>query len=178
MCRTEIRSRVVPRSSHSLDRAGPVARPPKRNRALSSASMSWQEAFMPFDPLELADHFRKHRADFNVSSDKQYEVLADRFLASPIKSTQMECVRQNGDRIRYDMNTRELGVISTAGVIRTYFKPRPCAGLVRYACHAIRLLTTSPTSTTAARNEQHLSGLRVPASVASNRLPHLPMLRY
>ena len=178
MCRTEIRSRVVPRSSHSLDRAGPVARPPKRNRALSSASMSWQEAFMPFDPLELADHFRKHRADFNVSSDKQYEVLADRFLASPIKSTQMECVRQNGDRIRYDMNTRELGVISRAGVIRTYFKPRPCAGLVRYACHAIRLLTTSPTSTTAARNEQHLSGLRVPASVASNRLPHLPMLRY
>jgi pyocin large subunit-like protein len=94
---------------------------------------------MPFDPLELADHFRKHRGDFNVSSDKQYEALADQFLAGTRKATQVECVRRKGDRVRNDTITTEMAVISKSGVTRTYFKPRPCASLPptapRVPCH-------------------------------------------
>jgi pyocin large subunit-like protein len=84
---------------------------------------------MPFDPLKLADHFNKHRADFQVSSDNDYEALADGFASRQRHPKLMECRRKMGDFIRYDGMTEEYAVLSGAGVIRTYFKPVPCASL-------------------------------------------------
>jgi hypothetical protein len=37
--------------------------------------------------------------------------------------------RSKGDVLRYDPMTEEYGVLSTAGLIRTYFKPLPCIKL-------------------------------------------------
>jgi len=94
---------------------------------------------MPFDPLELADHFKKHRADFTVLTDRDYEAMADHFFASPPAPHVMECIRTRGDVIRYDTITTEYAVRSSAGIIRTYFKPVPCssiqAGAPRVPCH-------------------------------------------
>jgi pyocin large subunit-like protein len=94
---------------------------------------------MPFEPLELADHYRKHRADFAVSTAADYEAMAERFLASPLAPNLLECARTMGDVVRYDTMTMEYGVRSNAGIIRTYFKPAPCSSISRGArkipCH-------------------------------------------
>jgi pyocin large subunit-like protein len=94
---------------------------------------------MPFDPLELADHYAKHRADFVVFTEKEYEAMADRFMAGPLAPHLMECTRRNLDIIRYDTITTEYAVCTSAGIIRTYFKPVPCASIPmggpRVPCH-------------------------------------------
>ena len=51
-----------------------------------------------------------------------------------------ECRRKKGDVLRYDPTTEEFGVVSSAGIIRTYFKPIPCASLppmIRHNCHGL-----------------------------------------
>lgn len=52
----------------------------------------------------------------------------------------LDCIRPiGGDRLRYDTITMKFVVQSKDGVVRTYFKPRPCssipAGLPRVRCH-------------------------------------------
>ena len=37
-----------------------------------------------FHPHELADHFNRHRGDFGVTTDKDYEQRADKFLSAPM----------------------------------------------------------------------------------------------
>ena len=92
-----------------------------------------------FDAAELQIHYAKHRADFAVSTDKEYERLADAFLSRPLYPDLMQCTRTKGDIVRYDVVTQEYGVLSVSGVIRTYFKPIPCASLAvaapRVNCH-------------------------------------------
>jgi len=78
-----------------------------------------------FDPLRLAAHFQAHRADFGAATAAAYEALADRFLGGPIDTRTHQCVRSNGDVLRYSELTQEFGIISARGVIRTYFKPKP-----------------------------------------------------
>lgn len=94
---------------------------------------------MPFDPLELPIHYARHRTDFAVATDKEYERLAEHFLARPPAPHLLECKRGGGDFTRYDTITREYIVRSGGGAIRTYFKPVPCssipAGLPRVRCH-------------------------------------------
>jgi pyocin large subunit-like protein len=94
---------------------------------------------MPFDPLELADHFARHHADFAVSTDTDYEDMAERFLDAPRTPQLMECTRGNRDIVRYDTITTEYAVRTSTGIIRTYFKPVPCssipAGAPPVRCH-------------------------------------------
>ena len=81
---------------------------------------------MPFvDQAERDDHFVKHGADFGVGTPEDYEALADAFLAGPRGPSTMEYTRSRGDRIRYDTQTDEFGVVSVNGVVRTYFRPVP-----------------------------------------------------
>jgi pyocin large subunit-like protein len=101
---------------------------------------------MPFDPLELADHYRKHRADFAVLTASDYEAMAERFLASPPVPTILECTRTLGDVVRYDTITMEYGVRSSAGIIRTYFKPVPCVRQSRGERQEFAVTTTWTTS--------------------------------
>ena len=76
-------------------------------------------------PYHLEDHFDAHRSDFDAASEEEYEEMADRFLGGPIRKTTLECIRErNGDVIRYDIMTREFGILSRERNIKTYFKPR------------------------------------------------------
>jgi pyocin large subunit-like protein len=54
-----------------------------------------------------------------------YEQLADMFLEGPRSTTTLEKIRSNGDKLRYDSKTNEFGILSSAGVIKTYFIPDP-----------------------------------------------------
>ena len=85
-------------------------------------------------------HFAKHARDFNVSTVDEYEQLAVNFLTQAVGQNLRECQRTLGDRLRYDVVTSEFGVVSSSGIIRTYFKPKPCAsippGKPRINCHS------------------------------------------
>jgi pyocin large subunit-like protein len=92
-----------------------------------------------FDAAQLAIHFAKHHADFSVTNETEYEKLADVFMASVAHPDVVECTRKQGDIVRYHRSTAEFGVLSAAGIIRTYFRAKPCASLPptvpKVACH-------------------------------------------
>jgi pyocin large subunit-like protein len=77
-----------------------------------------------FDPTLLEDHFKKHGKDFRATDAQAYEALADDFLGRPLSKTERECVKANGDTIRYNDYTNEYGVIRSDGQIRTFYKPK------------------------------------------------------
>lgn len=106
----------------------------------NGAHLFYDDTVVPFDPALLADHHRRHQADFVGISMTDYEKLADQFITKPATSSIRECTRRvGGDRIRYDTITTEFAVQSRSGIVRTYYKPRPCrsipAGLPRVRCH-------------------------------------------
>lgn len=74
----------------------------------------------------LEEHWRKHglnRSEFNpVLTKDQYLKRARDFFASEEKEL---LYRSNdiGDALRYRPSTNEFGVLSSRGVIRTYFRP-------------------------------------------------------
>ena len=84
---------------------------------------------MPFtlgfrDRGALADHHQRHRGEFGWISEERYADQADKFLGASLDPTkQLERTRSNGDIVRYDQETNELGVKSSDGHILTYFKP-------------------------------------------------------
>ena len=82
-----------------------------------------------FNSGELAIHYAKHRADFSVTTDVEYELEAERFLLLPPHPDLLEFSRAHGDKVRYHKMTQEFAVLSSAGVIRTYFRPVPCSSL-------------------------------------------------
>lgn len=84
-------------------------------------------------------HFSEHGADFGASNAKDYEVSADLFLGGTASSSVHECTRRAGDKVRYDPATEAYGVIDSAGVIRTFFKPVPCSSLPASVRRAVRL---------------------------------------
>jgi len=69
------------------------------------------------------------RADFGASNAVDYEALADLFLGGGTPPGIQECRRRQGDKLRYDPQTQSYGVIDGNDVIRTFFKPVPCATL-------------------------------------------------
>ena len=58
-----------------------------------------------------------------MDDEVEYESRADRFLGGPRRVWTLECVRSNGDVVRYNLFTHELGVLGRGGIIRTYFLP-------------------------------------------------------
>lgn len=72
---------------------------------------------------DRADHFQKHGLEFRVRNEVEYEGRADRFLGGSRWRWTLECVRSNGDVVRYNLLTREFGVLGRGDVIRTYFRP-------------------------------------------------------
>jgi filamentous hemagglutinin len=79
-----------------------------------------------FAPGKLAGHAGKHRAEFGVATDAEYEQLADEFLGGPIPCGVVQAVRcGNGDCVRYDPNGGSFGVLRNNGEIKTFYKPDP-----------------------------------------------------
>jgi hypothetical protein len=79
---------------------------------------------------------------FGVATDMEYERLAAQFLLAAGHADLLQCIRKHGDIVRYNRVTTEFGVLSAQGVIRTYFKPKPCRSLPKNVpkvdCHGYR----------------------------------------
>lgn len=80
-------------------------------------------------PLELLLHFADHGPEFGAMNVAEYETLADGFWKNPKPINVRECTRSSGDVLRLDMMTDAYSVLSRTGVVRTFFKPVPCASV-------------------------------------------------
>lgn len=82
------------------------------------------------DPIDLQHHFWKHGAEFGITTADEYEALADVFLGGPRPASVLECQRRkDADILRFDDQTSFFGAIRVTRVIRTLYKPIPCASL-------------------------------------------------
>jgi hypothetical protein len=73
--------------------------------------------------------FSKHGTEFGASNAEEYERFADEFLGGSAPSGIQECARTGGDRLRYDPLTEAFGVVDSTGIIRSYYRPVPCASI-------------------------------------------------
>lgn len=71
---------------------------------------------------KLRSHFQSHGSDFAAVDDAAYLHMADTFLGVPKTMDMLECIRSNGDRVRYNKVTFEFGVVDRDNFIRTYYK--------------------------------------------------------
>lgn len=71
-----------------------------------------------FSASQRSRHFQAHGNDFDAMSAYAYEAMAVSFM-NQLQSPQIcDCSRPQGDRIRYDSDTRAFGVIDSAGIVR------------------------------------------------------------
>lgn len=73
----------------------------------------------------LGEHFDKHRAKLMVTSEHEYEDMADNFLGGALQAPCLEGKRHSGDIVRFNPATGEFGVLGHSGTILTYFKLDP-----------------------------------------------------
>ncbi len=72
------------------------------------------------------DHFKDHRKEFGVHTERQYEQRAAHFMGGTTPKGVWQGTRpQSKDVVRYNPKTHEFGVISKDGHIRTYHKADP-----------------------------------------------------
>jgi hypothetical protein len=80
-----------------------------------------------FDPAALQDHSQRHGPRLKIFTDaSDYEERADALFVTPKPPGFMECVRLDGDLIRFDSTTEEYAVLAPNRMIRTYYLPVPC----------------------------------------------------
>lgn len=86
---------------------------------------------------KLIDHFDRHGMDFGATSEADYEALADTFLGGPRRPGTQEGRRRNGDIIRYNIMSREFGIVTADGFILTYWRlnTRDNMAYFRRACN-------------------------------------------
>lgn len=83
---------------------------------------------MPFTngfatPFRLRSHFKAKGASVGARTEAEYLAIADTFLGCPLPAGTYECLRQDGDLVRYNPVTDYFGVLDTrSGCIRTCFK--------------------------------------------------------
>ena len=82
-------------------------------------------------PTELANHFAKHRNEFNFSTSAEYGDAADALLGGPVSATILHAVRPSGDVMRYDLVFDRFAVMSHDGYIRTMYRPQLTGGETR-----------------------------------------------
>lgn len=71
-------------------------------------------------------HYEQHGQDFGANSPEEYARMAAEFLTGTSPNHVLECIRSQGDAVRFDPTTDAYGVLDANGVIRTFFKPVPC----------------------------------------------------
>jgi len=135
--------------------------------------------------MQLNRHFAEHGEEFAAKDARDYENMADRFLTEPRPSSVQECIRKKGDILRFDTLTGAFGVLDRRNVIRTFFKPVPCASLPPPQRALARrqggVTVTRPIcyifKRSASNERQHLPCVRLSNGGSSSRLQHLPFLR-
>ena len=67
----------------------------------------------------------RHGEEVGAATADEYERRADAFMTGPLQKGALECVRPNGDRLRFDPTTQEFGVLVKAGHIATFMIAKP-----------------------------------------------------
>lgn len=83
---------------------------------------------MPFvNSWERKIHFSKHGHEFGVSSEEEYEHMADTFMFGDMTPPTQECTRPSlVDRLRFNRRNRHFGVACVVPVfIRTFYPVNP-----------------------------------------------------
>src|ERR1700691_4863300 len=77
------------------------------------------------DSEEKENHFLDHNREFEpeFASAEEYEAAAIAFLTCSQSNTMVECIRRNGDRIRFDQATDEFAICDRDGRLKTYYNP-------------------------------------------------------
>jgi len=78
---------------------------------------------------QLDRHFALHGEEFGAADTQAYQKMAQAFWSGPKLAHIHECVRQNGETIRFDANTDGYSVLGSNKMILTFFKPVPCSSL-------------------------------------------------
>ena len=79
---------------------------------------------MPFeDDTLLRLHFKKHKNEFTFASAEEYQSAADVFMSGPVLPPVRECVRPNGDRIRFNRGDRWIAIQASSGWLKTFHAP-------------------------------------------------------
>ena len=72
----------------------------------------------------LESHYTDHGSDFGAKSAVEYQNLAKSFMNNN-NSNILSKTRANGDIVKFNNSTNEFGVMTSQGIIRTYYKPNP-----------------------------------------------------
>jgi pyocin large subunit-like protein len=79
---------------------------------------------LPFaDALLLQFKFEKHGDEFPFATEAEYEAAADAFMSQALTPPARECVRESGDRVRFNRTTRFLAVQAPSGFLKTFHRP-------------------------------------------------------
>ena len=73
-------------------------------------------------PEKLTDHFERHGADLRYSSEGEYLKGAQDFFASDGQEGVLSKYL-GSDKIMFNTETEEYGILSSDGIIRTYYLP-------------------------------------------------------
>ncbi len=104
---------------------------------------------VPFaNQRQLAIHFAKHAHKFGLSTEREYEEMADAFMSQAINADLFECTSPHGSQRRYRLqgSTLYFGVAVQVTVLIT-FHPRDAhgvamrggpAGFVAHQCSLVR----------------------------------------
>ena len=74
-------------------------------------------------PRRLADHFRKHGAEFEGLTQADYLRAAQTLRDRPLDGAVLELARSDRTVSRYDRKTGTFLAFDVVGTIRTFFKP-------------------------------------------------------
>jgi RHS repeat-associated protein len=86
-----------------------------------SASETWG------NPDTLADHFARHGADFNATSEEDYAHQASQFLQDSQADGLPTKIDADGTIRVYDPNTNTFGSYNPDGTTKTFFQPDPAS---------------------------------------------------
>lgn len=73
----------------------------------------------------------EHGVEFGAITAQDYEQMAYIFLKSPQSPSVLQCTRRKGDLVRFDPTSGTYGVLDHNNIVRTFFKPIPCASLAQ-----------------------------------------------
>ena len=75
-------------------------------------------------PETLMDHYRRHGADFEAKSAKEYAKMASDFFARAQKEKLPTKIATDGTIRIYDRKTNTFGAYNPDGTTKTFFKPK------------------------------------------------------
>lgn len=108
----------------------PAATPAERPQAAVGPAVVTQPPAPPGrpeigfrSPTRLAEHFRKHGAEFEGFTQADYLRAAQQLRDAPVGGDVLEVVRPDGTISRFDRRSSAFLAFDPDGTIRTFFRP-------------------------------------------------------